>query len=355
MAYLYEGIGIIIKMNPKVSVIIPVYNTAQYLNKCVQSVCNQTLNDWEMILVDDGAKDESPQICDEWAQKDERIHVIHKENEGLGLTRNAGLKIAKGEFVCFLDSDDTIDEETLEYCVDKLINEQADACFYGRKSQGKDGKYVVNHKIPLKLVFSGDEVKNEYAKIYVGYLADEESTSYIQASACCAMYRRQIIEEHNITFMSERVCLSEDTFFNLDFCNYARKVLIIPMDFYNYTYNCNSLTKSYNPNKINQVKLYIKYLWNYKDMYSDMDRVEKRIAYSFYICFRHVVEYEIKAWEINGFVKTYKRIRELCKDNELIEQLKNISLDELDSKKRLFVWLFLHKQALLLILYYLVK
>ena len=342
-------------MTPLVSVIIPVYNTAQYLNKCVQSVCDQTLTDWEIILVDDGAKDESPQMCDKWAQEDERIHVIHKENEGLGLTRNAGLRIAKGEFVCFLDSDDTIDTETLSYCVDTLIRENADACFYGRKTQGKDGSFTVNHRIPSKLTFSGEEIKKEFAKIYIGYLPDEDSTSYIQASACCGMYRRRIIEENGLTFLSERICLSEDTFFNLNFCNYAKKVLIIPKDFYNYTYNVNSLTKSYNPNKINQTKSYIEYLWKYKDIYADMDKIEKRIAYSFYIYFRHAMEYEIKAWEINGFIKTYKRIRTLCRDSVLINQTKKISLDELDGKKRIFVLLYLNKQALLLLLYYIKK
>ncbi|MBO5486500.1 MAG: glycosyltransferase family 2 protein, partial [Eubacterium sp.] len=154
-------------MNPLVSVIIPVYNTAQYLDNCIQSVCDQTLSDWEIILVDDGATDDSPQMCDVWVSKDDRIHVIHKKNEGLGLTRNAGLTLAQGEFVCFLDSDDTIDADTLKSCVDTLKREKADACFYGRKTQGKDGNFTVNKKIPEKLVFVGDEVKKEYAQIYM--------------------------------------------------------------------------------------------------------------------------------------------------------------------------------------------
>lgn len=342
-------------MNPLVSVIIPVYNTAKYLDNCIQSVCDQTLPNWEIILVDDGAKDESPQMCDAWVKKDDRIHVIHKENEGLGLTRNAGLTLAKGEFVCFLDSDDTIDVETLEYCTNVLQKENADACFYGRKTQGKDGVFTVNTKIPEKLVFTGDEVKKEFAQIYIGKLPNENSTSYIQASACCGMYRRRIIEENKLTFLSERICLSEDTFFNLDFCDQAHKVLILPKDFYNYTYNAGSLTKSYNPNKINQTKSYIKQLEEYKEKYQEMDKVEERIAYSFYIYFRHAMEYEVKAWQINGLMRTYKRIRELCRDTFLIDQVKKVSVENLDKKKKLFVSLFLHKQALLLMIYYMKK
>lgn len=342
-------------MNPLVSVIIPVYNTAKYLDNCIQSICNQTLSDWEVILVDDGAKDESPKICDAWVQKDNRIRVIHKKNEGLGLTRNAGLRIAKGKFVCFLDSDDTIDSDTLEYCTRVLNDENADACFYGRKTQGKDGKFTINKDIPNKLVYVGEEVKKEFAQIYIGKLPTENSTSYIQASACCGMYRRSIIEDNKIQFLSERVCLSEDTFFNLDFCNSAGKVLIIPKDFYNYTYNMNSLTKSYNPNKINQTKSYIRQLEQYAESYSLMDNVNCRIAYSFYIYFRHAMEYEVKAWQLNGFMNTYKRVRELCCDYFLIEWVKKVSVEGLDKKKKLFITLFLKKQAMMLMLYYMRK
>lgn len=342
-------------MNPLVSVIIPVYNTAKYLDNCIQSICNQTLSDWEVILVDDGAKDESPEMCDAWVQKDSRIRVIHKENEGLGLTRNAGLRIATGEFVCFLDSDDTIDSDTLEYCSNVLKTEVADACFYGRKTQGKDGMFTINKDVPKKLVYVGEEVKKEFAQIYIGKLPTENSTSYIQASACCGMYRRCIIEDNKIQFLSERVCLSEDTFFNLDFCNNAGKVLIIPKDFYNYTYNANSLTKSYNPNKINQTKSYIRQLEKYAESYSLMDNVNDRIAYSFYIYFRHAMEYEVKAWQLNGFMNTYKRVFELCRDSFLIEWVKKVSVEGLDKKKKMFVTLFLKKQAVMLMLYYMRK
>lgn len=342
-------------MNPLVSVVIPVYNTAIYLNKCVESIIGQTLTDWEMILVDDGATDASPQMCDEWARKDLRIRVIHKQNEGLGFTRNAGLNEAKGEFVCFLDSDDTLDSDTLRYCADTLKKEKADACFYGRKTQKKDGSFSINPNIPQKLIFEGDEVKQEFARIYIGQLPSENPTSYIQLSACCGMYRLAKIKENNIVFPSERICLSEDTFFNLDFCKYAKKVLIIPKDFYNYTYNANSLTKSYNPNKINQTKNYIKFLEKYKHSYSEMAYTKERIYYSFYICFRHVMEYEVKAWKINGLVQTYKRIRELCRDEVLIEYVRKIPIDILDSKKKMFVSMFLKKQALLILIYYMKK
>ena len=97
-----------------VSIIIPVYNVAEYLPQCLETVCGQTYKKLEIILVDDGSTDESGKICDEWKQKDERIRVIHKKNGGVSSARNEGLKVAKGEFIGFVDSDDWVEPDMYE-------------------------------------------------------------------------------------------------------------------------------------------------------------------------------------------------------------------------------------------------
>ena len=102
-------------MKPRISVILPVYNVENYLKKCIDSVCGQTYKNLEIILVDDGATDSCPQLCDEFAKKDERIRVLHKENGGLSDARNAGAKIATGEYITLVDSDDTIESTYIEY------------------------------------------------------------------------------------------------------------------------------------------------------------------------------------------------------------------------------------------------
>ena len=99
----------------KVSAIVPVYNVEKYIYRCVDSILNQTFSDFELILVDDGSPDNCPQICDEYAKKDSRIKVIHKENGGLSSARNAGLDIASGEWISFIDSDDWIHKDYLLY------------------------------------------------------------------------------------------------------------------------------------------------------------------------------------------------------------------------------------------------
>ena len=100
--------------NPKISVIVPVYKVEKYLDKCVESIVNQTYKNLEIILVDDGSPDNCPAMCDEWAEKDERIRVIHKENGGLADARNAGMDIATGDYIGFVDSDDWIEPNMYE-------------------------------------------------------------------------------------------------------------------------------------------------------------------------------------------------------------------------------------------------
>ena len=97
-----------------VTVIVPVYNVEQYLERCVESIRNQSYKNLEIILVDDASPDESPKICDEYAEKDGRIKVIHKQNGGLGFARNSALEIASGDYVTFIDSDDYISEDHIE-------------------------------------------------------------------------------------------------------------------------------------------------------------------------------------------------------------------------------------------------
>lgn len=95
--------------NPKVSIIVPIYNVEKYLDRCMASLLNQTLEDIEIIMVDDGSPDRCPKMCDEYAKKDSRVKVVHKKNGGLGYARNSGLDVATGEYVAFVDSDDYVD------------------------------------------------------------------------------------------------------------------------------------------------------------------------------------------------------------------------------------------------------
>lgn len=149
--------------SPKISVIIPVYNVEKYLRRCVDSVLNQTYKDIEVILVDDGSPDKSPAICDEYVLKDNRVKVIHKLNGGQSSARNAGLMVAQGKFVTFVDSDDWIAKDTYEYCMNVMMGNGADAVQYEYVHVSSEHDNVVNPKEKV-LVQHGTDILEGYMK-----------------------------------------------------------------------------------------------------------------------------------------------------------------------------------------------
>ena len=145
--------------NPAISIIIPVYNAENYLRRCIESVLSQSFTDFELILMDDGSKDKSPQICDEYASQDTRVQVIHKANGGVSAARNDGLDIAKGEYVTFIDSDDWVEREYLQSLYDKRSLDFVIGSFINEPS-GKQRK--IN-----EYTFIGDKLKDYITKTYL--------------------------------------------------------------------------------------------------------------------------------------------------------------------------------------------
>ncbi|MBQ7880524.1 MAG: glycosyltransferase [Clostridia bacterium] len=153
-----------------ISIIIPVYKVEKYLDKCVESVVNQTYKNLEIILVDDGGPDTCPQICENWAKKDARIKVIHKQNGGLSDARNAGIDIAQGQYLMFLDSDDYVDLTICEKLYQLLIEHNADfsMCDATRFNEGEDIKSYNDNVCVRKFV--GTEVLNQLNRASSPYL-----------------------------------------------------------------------------------------------------------------------------------------------------------------------------------------
>lgn len=168
-------------MKPKISVILPVYNVEKYLEKCIETVTRQTYSNLEIILVDDGAKDSCPQICDRAAQTDERIVVLHKENGGLSDARNAGTQIATGDYITYIDSDDYVTETYVEYLyglIEKYHTRMAlcthTIVFEGGKEVplGNGGQEVLDAKSCLERMLYHDVIDTSaWGKLYEAGLA----------------------------------------------------------------------------------------------------------------------------------------------------------------------------------------
>ena len=209
---------------PKISIIVPVYNVEKYITECIDSILAQTHKDWELILVDDGSIDNSGKICDEYAIKDSRIKVIHKENGGLSSARNAGLDVAKGEYITFSDSDDFISFDTIEENI-KIFKSNSNIDIVQYPVYYKYGsKDVYRNNIPMQIIKGEKELWEFYFKF----------GCYI---VCDKIYKRYIF--NNIRFPIG--LFFEDTYIIPDIFKIANEMFISTKGCYYYRYREGSI------------------------------------------------------------------------------------------------------------------
>lgn len=230
-------------MNPLVSIIVPVYKVEEYLDECVGSIVNQSYQDFEMILIDDGSPDNCPDMCDAWAQKDARIKVIHKQNGGVSSARNEGLKIASGEWVWFIDSDDTIEENALALLSEKF-SQKPDLIIYNKEKNEvyqKDSRFFDEYYFKYRFGF---ETWNK-------------------------LYKLNIIRDNDLWFDTEEK-IGEDLLFNIQYYKYAQNYMFTDLKLYNYTVREDSAMGEKDPGRLEkQLSVYSKIYAFYKN---DLDK-----------------------------------------------------------------------------------
>ncbi|MDO5479724.1 MAG: glycosyltransferase family 2 protein, partial [Clostridia bacterium] len=227
------------------SVIVPVYKVEEYLENCIESVRNQTFSDFELILVDDGSPDRCPGICDEYAKKDGRIKVVHKPNGGLASARRAGIKVAEGDYVFNLDSDDLIEADTLEsaYKIIKDTDCEIVSFSYRWVKGGKTIK-ITNDCIPEGL-YTGEKIEKY---IYPGLLMDKDMNHLSYYLAGKAVKRELLVP--NQLGVSEKISLGEDLCCVFPCYLQAKSVYISKKNAYLYTVREDSMSKGFNTKQI---------------------------------------------------------------------------------------------------------
>lgn len=228
---------------PLVSIIVPVYKTEQYIKECVDSILNQTLKDIEIILVDDGSPDNCPNICDDYAKQDNRIVVIHKLNGGLSSARNEALKVAKGDYIGFVDSDDFIEATMYEELYNSAVKNKSDIsiCAHSLINNGK--KDIL---LPYK---KGIYVEHEITDNFLIPLLGEDPSSdiyYLEGFVWRQLFKKELII--NRTFKSEREYFAEDVVFDLEIYQECSTISVVNKPLYCYRYNEASLSNKYRKN-----------------------------------------------------------------------------------------------------------
>ena len=216
---------------PKVSVIIPMYNVEKYLDTCVQSVRKQTLRNIEIILVDDGSPDRCGEMAEEYAKQDPRIKVVHRENGGLGPARNSGMEVATGEYIGFVDSDDWAEPQMFEELYTAATQRNADICFSGMQCMVDGVKGDRNVNPFADQVLAGQEEIFRLRRSFYGPLPNRQKWDPVPVSVWTAVYRRSLIVDNDLRFRNIR---SEDKFFNTAACKMASAITAIGETRYNY-------------------------------------------------------------------------------------------------------------------------
>ena len=306
----------------KISVIVPVYNVEQYVGECIESILNQSFYDIELILINDGSKDNSGFICDEYAKKDNRIKVIHKKNEGVSIARNIGIKNASGKYIAFVDSDDLVDKEIYTTMLQAIEESGSDLvmCRYEKVYSNRNNELAIE---PLREgLYDKEQIFNNLILDMIGNDPLDMSKPLIMGSTCRCLYKKDIIDKYKIEFPVIKI--AEDMLFHLYYLMSCKKVYVVNKALYYYRYNELSATNNYINNLweilMNQLELVEDGLNKFNLLNSkSKERLEINTFYFISWCFTN---------ECNP--------RNLKKYREIIKEMKKISKH--NKFKKVFTW-----------------
>ena len=310
-------------MSDLISIIVPVYNAEKYLKKCIESILEQTYTNLEIILINDGSKDTSKIICDEYAKKDDRIVVIHKENEGVGRARNDGLDRATGKYIAFVDSDDYIEKNAIEILYNTLIEKKVD-CVKGNYDIITSTGVNQNTELKLDKKYEDDEIKE-----FVYHLLSERVRSFLWL----LLIKKEYIKDR----FNEELFLYEDVNFYLSFLGNIRSIYVFSEVIYHYVITENSLSRDTNKmySKIENLKLANIILKETLSKY-DFDSDENIKAFDTRIV-NNIINYYYYIYKTN---KNLKEIIESFENNKtevnFQQMLENYDDNILSKKEKMF-------------------
>lgn len=231
------------------SIIIPVYNAEKYLERCLDSIVGQSYSRIEIILINDGSTDRSGRICDQYAQKDNRIKVIHQSNSGVSSARNAGLDTASGDYIGFVDADDWIENRMFEILSEYLDKKDVDVIRFNAERKGE----LLNN-LPFGGEYSRERLENEVQLPLIG--SDKFGGMFILGVLWLHIFKREIIEKNRIRFNRD-LHRCEDRLFSLTVILHSDNILFVNDILYHYEVNEGSLSNKYDPLRWQQELAYL--------------------------------------------------------------------------------------------------
>lgn len=315
----------------KISIIVPVYNTGIYLKKCINSLLNQTLRDIEIVLIDDGSTDESRDICDEYAKKDDRISVIHKRNEGVSIARNIGIKKSKGKYIGFIDSDDWIESNMYQNMYKYIKDYDVDIVFCDAVTVYDDKQSEIDSFTLL-----------EKSRLITKDKIDSSLLIQMAGSVWRGLYKRELLQENDIYFPID-LKFSEDRIFNLYAIGYSKKIFYDKTVYYNRYIRMGSAVNKYYSNMINivmdarrKIMEAIQVCWN-----NDENIINGYELQTVGLCYTAINNEFYKDSQLN-YIERYQSIKKICDNHILRNEIAKLNLNDLKAK------LIIRKKILLL-------
>ncbi|MCD7809092.1 MAG: glycosyltransferase [Erysipelotrichaceae bacterium] len=327
----------------EVSIIVPIYKVEAYLERCVSSLMNQTLKNIEIILVDDGSPDNCPYLCDSFEKKDKRVKVVHKTNGGLSSARNAGMTIASGKYIGFVDSDDDIELDMYERMFEIAVKYQTDfvMCDYIRRlSDGNSYHKSLN-------IEPGYYDKNKIIKhIYPKLIMNNDIDYGPLLSVWHCLYNRKFLEDNHLCF-DEDVKWSEDNIFSSKVGYCANNFYYMKdVSLYHYYQNENTITTSYRKGAWDVYKLMNNYIHQYFDSISEYDFTNQMYLHLIYYA-SNCIGLSVNKINLN---EISNEIKSILSDDDLIIALKNVKNLNVSKRMRFQLWLMKHQHNLILAL-----
>lgn len=332
-------------MTPTISIIIPIYNMEQFLGRCLDSVVSQTYSSLEIILVNDGSTDSSGDICDNYAQNDNRIKVIHQVNSGVSSARNAGLDAATGDYISFVDPDDYIELNTYETLIPYLAND-IDILRFNAKRKGE----ILNW-LPFKGEYSGDRFEQEVVLPMIG--SEKFGGMFILGVLWVHLFKRDLIEKNHIRFNKElRRC--EDRLFTITTMLHANKMFFIDDILYHYQVNDESLSNRYDPIRWQQELIFLddlkKKYFETKSL-SFIIKANQRISNDYVLRAITSINNEYFTNNDNSFWQRYKNIKKIINNPNTRLSIKYIQREKSGLKGDLIIGMIKYRLILLLNLF----
>lgn len=299
-------------MEKRISIIVPVYNVESTLERCVESIINQTYQDWELWLIDDGSRDASGRICDNYSLSDARIHTIHKVNGGVSATRNTGLEKAQGEYVLFVDSDDYLELNTLELAMNEVNRNSVDAVLFGFFYHFKEAGKVVENRGNRGFVGKNEEFVSEvFREMFRKELLNPPWNKLI---------KKDMLIHSGIRFVSE-YSICEDMIFTIGVLDACKKISFLDIPLYHYIYKKeDNLVNRFHGNYFEALSYYIDKVKVYLSKYNTSSDVVAEMG-TFYV--NQTVAYLKKIYVASGYQneKKYAELQRICETPTFREEV----------------------------------